>query len=140
MLDKTKYDEKCFFIINTKKFKKLDKNPVVSYEAKCNASWGRGFTFQDYDNRITGSNAGKLYGTARIQKLPKLRIVDQLPRSIVPNIGTVSYYIVKHLGKILATFSKSEYIVPNTKDFINFNKPNKIPSNFQLIWLCFVVH
>ena len=91
------------------------------------------FTFQEYDNRITGSNAGKLYGTARIQKLPKLRIVDQLPRSIVPNIGTVSYYIVKHLGKILAPFSKGEYTVPNTKDFIYFNKPNKIASNFQLI-------
>ena len=32
--DKTKYVEKYFSIINTNKFKKLDKNPMVSYEAK----------------------------------------------------------------------------------------------------------
>ena len=34
LLDKTSYVEKCFSIINTNKFKKLDKNPIVSYEAK----------------------------------------------------------------------------------------------------------
>ena len=31
--DKTKYVEKCFSIVNTSKFKKLYKNPTVSYEA-----------------------------------------------------------------------------------------------------------
>lgn len=34
LLDKTKYVEKSFFIINTSKFKKLDKNLMVHYEAK----------------------------------------------------------------------------------------------------------
>ena len=34
LLNKTKYVEKFFSIINTNKFKKLDKNPTISYEAK----------------------------------------------------------------------------------------------------------
>ena len=34
LLDKTKYVDKCFFNINTNKFKTLDKNPTVSYETK----------------------------------------------------------------------------------------------------------
>ena len=84
----------------------------------------------------TGSNAGKLYGTAKIQKLPESGTVDQLPlRPIVSNIGTASYYLAKHLPKILAPLIKSEYTVQNTKDFVNFIKPQKIPSNHQLILL-----
>ena len=93
------------------------------------------FTLQEY-NKVypTGSNAGKLYGTAKIHKLPESGTVDQLPlRPIVSNIGTASYYLAKHLAKILAPLSKSEYTVQNTKDFVNFIKPQKIPSNHQLI-------
>ena len=33
IFNETKYLEKCFSIINTKKLKKLDKNPMVSYGA-----------------------------------------------------------------------------------------------------------
>ena len=48
----------------------------------------------------TGSNAGKLYGTAKIHKLPELRTVDQLPLGpIVSNIGTVSYYLARALSQ-----------------------------------------
>ena len=56
------------------------------------------FTLQEY-NKVypTRSNAGKLYGTAKIHKLPELGTVDQLPlRPIVSNIGTASYYLAKH--------------------------------------------
>ena len=75
LLDKTKYVEKCFSIINTSKFKKLDKNPTVSYEAKIRRTLRKmksRFTLQEY-NKVypTGSNAGKLYGTAKIHKLPE---------------------------------------------------------------------
>ena len=93
------------------------------------------FTLQEY-NKVypTGSNAGKLYGTAKIHKLPELGTVDQLPlRPIVSNIGNTSYYLAKDLAKILAPLSKSEYTVQNTKDFVNFIKPQKVPSNHQLI-------
>ena len=70
----------------------------------------------------------------KIHKLPESGTVDQLPlRPIVSNIGTASYYLAKHLAKGLAPLSKSEYTVQKTKDFVNFIKPRKIPSNHQLI-------
>ena len=96
LLDKTKYVEKCFSIINTNKFKKLDKNPTVSYEAKIQRTLRKmksRFTLQEY-NKIypTESNAGKLYGTAKIHKLPESGTVDQLQlRPIISNVGTASY-------------------------------------------------
>ena len=81
-----------------------------------------------------GSNAGKFYGTSKIHKLPELGTVDlYLLCPIVSNIDNALYYFVKYITKILAPFRKSEYIVQNTKDFGNFNKPKKIPSNYQLM-------
>ena len=77
LLDKTKYVEKCFSIINTNKFKKLDKNPTVSYEAKIQRTLRKAesrFTLQEYSKVYpTGSNAGKLYGTAKILKTAIIR-------------------------------------------------------------------
>ena len=111
LLDKTKYVEKCFSIINTNKLKKLDKNPTVSYEVKIQRTLRKmkpRFTLQEY-NKVypTGSNPGKLYCTAKIRKLPELGTVDQLPlRPIVSNIGTASYYLAKHLAKILTPLKK----------------------------------
>ena len=61
LLDKTKYVEKCFSIINTNKFKKLDKNPTVNYEAKIQRTLRKmksRLTLQEYDKVYpTGSNA-----------------------------------------------------------------------------------
>ena len=74
LLDKTKYVEKYFSIISTNKFKKFDKNPTVSYEAKMQRTLRKmksGFALQEYYKVYpTGSNIGKLYGTAKIHKLP----------------------------------------------------------------------
>ena len=147
LLDKTKYVKKYFSIMNTNKFKKLDKNPTVSYEAKIQRTLTKTklrFTLQEYHKVYpTGSNAGKLYGTAKIHKLPESGTADQLPlRPIVSNTGSASYYLAKHLAKILAPLSKSDYTVQNATDFVSFIKPQKIPSNHQLISfdVCFVVH
>ena len=80
LLDKTKYVEKCFSIINTNKFKKFDKNPTVSYEAKIQRALKKmksRFTLQEYNEVYpTRSNAGKLYGTAKIHKLLELGTAD----------------------------------------------------------------
>ena len=51
LLDKTRYGEKCFSIISTNKFKKLDKNPMVSYEPKIQRTLRKmksRFTLQEY--------------------------------------------------------------------------------------------
>ena len=58
----------------------LDKIPTVSYQAKIQSILRKiksRFTLQEY-NKVypTGSNAGKLYGTAKIHKLPELGTVD----------------------------------------------------------------
>ena len=138
LLDKTRYVEKYLSIITTNKLKKLDQNPTVSHEAKIQCTLRKmksRFTLQEY-NKVyrTGSNAGKLYGTAKIHKLLELGTVDQLPlRPIVSNIGTASYYLAKHLGKILAPLSKSEYTLRNTKFLPISLNLKKIPSNHQLI-------
>ena len=114
---------------------KLDKNPTVSYEAKIQRILRKmksRFTLPEY-NKVypTGSNAGKLHGSAKIFKLTESGTVDQLPpRPIISNIGTASYYLAIHLAKILAPLSKS---VQNSKDFVNFIKPQKIPLNHQII-------
>ena len=53
---------------------------------------------QEYNKVYSiGSNAGKLYGTAKIHKLPELGRVDELPVCpIFSNVGTASYYPAKH--------------------------------------------
>ena len=51
------------------------------------------FTLEEY-NKVdpTGSNAGKLYGTAKIHKLPGSGTADQLQlRPIILNVCTASY-------------------------------------------------
>ena len=122
-----------FFFINNKKFKILDKTPTVSYVAKTQRTLKKiksQFTLQVY-NKVnpTGSNAGKFYGTAKVQKLSELGTVDQLPLlPIVSNIGTASYYLTKRLTKMLALLSKILKTVQNTKDFVNSIKPKQIPS------------
>ena len=60
------------------------------------------FTLKEYDKVYPiGSNACKFYDTAKMHKLPELATVDQLPlRPIVSNIGTASYYLVKHLANL----------------------------------------
>ena len=92
-------------------------------------------TLQEYIKVYpTGSNAGKVCNTAKIRKLPESRTVDQLSlRPIVSNIGTASYYLAKHIGKMLVSLSKSDYSVQKSKDFVNLIKPRKIPNNHQLI-------
>ena len=111
---------------------------TVSYEAKIQRTLTKTklrFTLQEYHKVYpTGSNAGKLYGTAKIHKLPESGTADQLPlRPIVSNTGSASYYLAKNLAKILAPLSKSDYTVQNATDFVSFIKPQKIPSNHQLI-------
>ena len=138
MLDKTKYNGNCFSIMNTNKFKKFDKNRTVSYETKIQRTLRNmksRLTLQEYIKVYpTGSNAGKVCNTAKIRKLPESRTVDQLSlRPIVSNIGTASYYLAKHIGKMLVSLSKSDYSVQKSKDFVNLIKPRKIPNNHQLI-------
>ena len=93
LLDKTKYNENCFSIINTNRLKKLTKSPTVSYEAKIQRTLRNmksRLTLQEYIKVYpTGSNAGKVCHTIKIRKLPESTTVDQLSLPpVVSNIGT----------------------------------------------------
>ena len=58
---------------------------------------------------MTGSNAGKFYGTAKINKLSYNDTIDQLPlRPIASNIGTSSYHLSTDLAKLLSPLTQSE--------------------------------
>ena len=88
-----KYVRKYFLFINTGKFKKLDKYPTVTTQAKIQGSLRKmksRFTQQEYKKRYpTGSNSRKCYGTAKVQKLLELETIEQLPLPpIVSNAGT----------------------------------------------------
>ena len=75
----------------------------------------------------TGSNTVKFYDAAKLHKLPTFGTVDQLPlRSIISNIGTASYQLLKNLAKLLLPLSKNQYTINSTKSFMSFIKHKKV--------------
>ena len=60
--------------------------------------------------------------------------IDNPPlRPIISNIGTASYYLAKHLTKLLSPLSHSEFTVKNTKAFIQEFKNMLPPDDYKLI-------
>ena len=138
ILDKNKYIEKCIFTVTTDKFKKLDSSLTATCESKVQRTLRKmksKFTERKYYQLYpTGSNAGKFYGAAKLHKLKQEDTVGQLPlHPIVCNCGTASYKLAKYLAKLLSPLSKSQYTVQNTKEFINYIKKQKNPSNYKMI-------
>ena len=74
------------------------------------------------------------YGTAEIHILSYYDTIDQLPlRPVVFNTGTTSYHLSKYLVKLLSPVSQSEYIVKNSKEFIQkFENVVPLGSNSKL--------
>ena len=53
---------------------------------------------------------------------------------MVSDIGTASYYLSKHLAKFMSTLCQSEYIVKNTKQFVQDFKRLHVPrDNYKLV-------
>ena len=66
----------------------------------------------------TGSSPGKFYGAAKLHKAPKNDTVEQLPlRTIISNIGTVTYNLAKYLAQLLTPLSESQYTIKDGKKF-----------------------
>ena len=81
----------------------------------------------------TGSAPGKFYGNAKIRKLSS-NDVDGLPlRLIVSNIGTATYETAKYPAKLLSPFSKSNYAINSTKQFVNHIRKQKVPDGYQMV-------
>ena len=82
----------------------------------------------------TASFPGKIYGTAKLHKLPINGTVHDLPIwPIVSNIGTASYHLAKYLAKVLSPLPYSEYIISSTRDLTNKVENERIPQGFSMV-------
>ena len=138
MMDKHKYLEKCMSMLTTKHFKQVDSDPTKTLESKVQRS------LRELKSRLspyeykklypTGSCPGKLYGTAKLHKLPANGKIYDLPiRPIVSNINTATYQLAKHLSKVLFPLRESEHNIKSTKDFIRQIKQEPIPAGYEMV-------
>ena len=119
-MDSSKYTEKCLGLLKNDRFAKINDDPAERIESRiqrCVRKLKSKIAKEEYSKLYPiGSNPGKFYGTAKIQKISYNDTIDQLPlRPIVSNIGTASYHLPKYLAKLLSTLSQSEYTVKISK-------------------------
>ena len=93
-MDRTKYTNKCLEILETNQ-KTLNHDPRKSVEEKIQRLLrefkSRLWQKECYQLYLTGSCAGKFYGTVKIHKLPPDGNINNLPlKPIISNIGTTS--------------------------------------------------
>ena len=129
---------KCLNMLNNDNFIKLTDDPTKSIEGKIERAIGKikSKLSKDEYNKIypTGSASGKLYGTAKVNKMAKIDNIDNPPIwLIVSNISAASYHLAKHLAKLLSLLSHSDFIVKNTKTFIQDFKNMLPPDDYKLI-------
>ena len=87
-----------------------------------------------YQLHPTGSCAGKIYGKAKIHKLPPDGSIRNLPlRPIIWNIATASYQLAKYFAQLLSSLTRSRYTVNGTKDLIVKIKNEKVPQNCNMV-------
>ena len=94
ILDRTKYTDKCWSMVATKQFTKLDYDPTSKLESKVQR------TLRKIKSKLpenvykklypTGSYPGKFYGNAKIHKLSDNNVDDLTLRPTVSNIGTAN--------------------------------------------------
>ena len=137
-MNRHKYTDKCLALLSTKQFTTLTNDPTKTLESKVQRilrTIKSKFTGQEYKKLYpTGSCPEKLYGTAKIHKIPVNGNIDDLPiRPIVSNINTVTYNIARYLTKLLVPLRESEYITKSTKDFIGKVKSKNVPNGYQMV-------
>ena len=137
-MNSSQYMKKCLNILKNDNFIKLTDDPTKSIEGKIERAIGKikSKLSKDEYNKIypTGSASGKLYGTAKVNKMAKIDNIDNPPIwLIISNIGAASYHLAKHLAKLLSLLSHSDFIVKNTKAFIQDFKNMLPPDDYNLI-------
>ena len=112
IVESSKYIEKCLSIRDNEKFIEITDAPTKCLECKiqqCVRKIKNNQQKEYLQLYPTVCSACKIYGTAKIHKLPNGRNITELPlRSIVLNIGTALYYLSKYLAKFLSPLSQSE--------------------------------
>ena len=101
-------------MLPTKQLTAVEKDPTKPLESKIQGILRKlksKITDQEYKHLYpTCSQPGKLYGTAKIHKLPINGNLHYLTlRPIVSNINTSTYNLAKFLSKLLSPFRQSDY-------------------------------
>ena len=138
ILDRKHYIEKCLSIVESKQFKKLKKDPTKTLESKVQQTLRKiknVLSEKDYKKLYpTGSQPGLFYGTAKVHKLQGNQGLNELTvRPIISNIGTASYETAKYLNNLLSPLGKSQHTVPNSKEFVEKTKEERIPIGYKMI-------
>ena len=101
-------------MLPTKQLTAVENDPTKPLESKIQGILRKlksKITDQEYKHLYaTCSQPGKLYGTAKIHKLPINGNLNYLTlRPIVSNINTSTYNLAKFLSKLLSPFRQSDY-------------------------------
>ena len=138
IMNSHKYHEKCLELLDTEQFQKLNHDPTKATERKVQTAFHKTkskLSINEY-KRIypTSSSPGKLYGTAKIQKLSYHDGIEKLPiLPIASNLSTATYHVAKYSAKLLAPLSPSKYTVSSSKDFMATIKNVQVPSGFHMV-------
>jgi hypothetical protein len=142
VLNKSDYDTKMSDLLSDPDtYKKLKKDPSKLTERRMNAKLlllKRNGKFSDstyYNLRSTDAVTPRIYGLIKVHK-------ENFPlRPIVSFVGSATYNLSKHLGKILSPLvGKNSFSVKNSYEFVDFLKrssfrPNDIMVSFDVISL-----
>ena len=121
ILDKKHYIEKCINILDSKEFRKLQKDPTKILENKMQRTLRKIKHLDKIEYKRmypTGSRPGLFYTTAKVNKLQNGEGLNELTmRPIISNIGTATYETTKILNSLLAPLGKSDLSILNTGAF-----------------------
>ena len=138
IMDRNQYFDKCFTLLNSEQFVKLNQDATATTERKVQQILRK--IKQKLPNEVsqklypTTSSPGKFYGTTKIHKLLPNRAIDELPvRPIISNISTATYDLDRYLAKILSPLSRLDYTVSSRKKFTEIIKLKSIPDNCKLV-------
>ena len=137
IMNHTKYLEKCYTILDSNQFTKLDQDPTCYMENEVQRTlWKVKSTMpQNVYSKLypSGSCPGKFYGTANMHKLLSNNVDDLPLRSIISNIGTTTYQTATYLAKLLSPLGTSEYTISNTKTFVKQIEKIKVPLGYKMV-------
>ena len=139
-MNRSKYTKKCLQMLSTKQFTVVENDPTKPLESKLQCTLRKlksKITDQEYKHLYpTGSQPGKLYGTAKMHKLPINGNLNDLPlRPIIFNINTSTCNLAKFLSKLLSPLCQSDHKIRSTKDFIQNIKRENIPTGYKMVSL-----
>lgn len=123
ILNRSKYIEKYFSIVNSNQFLQVDKSLTGSIERKVqrrlNKIKDKILSLLYSKIYATRSSSGQFYGTTNLHKLKDNRPLEDLRLTpIISNIGTVTYELAKYIAQMLKPLGQFQYTIKSSKLFI----------------------